>query len=180
MNNAFRQCVCYCSLCLLLFCNAVVCAANDSVQRQIDADVWVPLFAASDKFDADGFLAVQSKDLVRVSVDTNEVYGLDRYKSEIRAGFKRARERGIVRKSEIRFLQRVTSANLAYETGYFRSESIPANGEVRVRYTRFEFVLRKEGGRWKILVDKDTAEKNTITEKDYQAATPMKPLKPKL
>lgn len=140
---------------------------------QIEADVWIPFLAASDAFDADRFLAVQSRDLVRVSTDAKRVYGLARYETEIREGFRRARERGITRVSEVRFLDRVADGDLAYETGFFRSRVTLANGEVRVRYTRFEMVLRREAGTWKFLLDKDTSDGGSITEEAYQAAAPM-------
>jgi len=175
VNNFFRRLIKgFYGLCFLTFCFVAGGAAQDDVQRQIDNDVWIPLFAASDKFDADKFLSIYSKDLVRVSVDANQVYGMERFESEIRPGFKRARERGIRRKSEMRFLRRTATGNLAFETGYFRSEAVLANGELSVRYTLFEFILRKEGKHWKILVDKDSTEKGAITEKDFQVATPLK------
>lgn len=148
-------------------------AAADPVQADIDRDVWIPFMAASNAFDADGFLAVQSKDLVRVAVDQGEVYGFDRYAQEIRDGFKRARERGLKRTSEARFVTRVASETHAHETGYFKSQATLANGETRTRYSRFEFILLKENGRWKILVDKDTAEGAKLTEPDFQTATPI-------
>lgn len=144
------------------------------VEREIDAQVWIPMLAASNSFDADGFLAVQSRDLVRVSVDTKEVYGQERYATEIRAGFRRAKERALKRTSEMRFLTRTQSGALAHETGIFRSEAVLPSGERRTRYTRFEMILRKEAGRWKILVDKDTAQNGTITEEEYRAAAPLR------
>ena len=161
-------------LCLLLISSIVVPVAAQDIQSQIDRDVWIPLFNASNAFDADAFLAVQSRDMVRVSVDSKEVYGLARYQSEIRKGFKRAGDRGIVRKSEVRFLERTASDELAYETGYFRSQVTLVSGEQRVRYSRFEFVLRKEGGKWRILIDKDTADGGRITEEQFRAAAPMR------
>lgn len=144
---------------------------SSEVARQIDAQVWTPMMAASNAFDADGFLGVLSPDLVRVAVDSNEVYGLGRYEREIRAGFARARERGIRRRSEVRFLSRAQSDDLARDAGIFRSEAIQADGEVRVRYTAFEVLLRREDGRWKILVDQDTARGGAITEEDYLKGT---------
>ena len=142
------------------------------VAREIDRQVWLPMLAASNAFDAAGFLAVQSPDLVRVSVDSNEIYGLDRYRSELVAGFARARERGIKRRSDVRFLTRAHSGDLARDTGIFRSEVVVPGGETRVRYTAFEMVLRKEQGRWKILVDQDTARGGAITQQDYEKGTP--------
>jgi ketosteroid isomerase-like protein len=145
----------------------------DPINAEIERDVWIPFIAASNTFDADGFLAVQSKDLVRIAADQKEVYGLDRYAREIRDGFKRARERGLKRVSEARFLERAASETLAYHTGYFKSQATLADGEIRTRYSRFEFVLRKDEGRWRILLDKDTADGGKITEQDFQAATPV-------
>jgi ketosteroid isomerase-like protein len=160
----------------VLLASAAAAQPAQEEQRQIENDVWIPLMRASVAFDAEGFLAVQSKDLVRVSVDAGEVYGLDRYQREIREGFPRARARGITRQNEVRFLQRVASDSLAWETGYFRSQVRMPDGEERVRYTRFEMVLRKEGGKWKILVDKDTSDQGKITEAMFEAAA--KPIQP--
>ena len=157
----------------LLLVLAASVGASDEVQRQIDRELWIPFLAASNAFDAGGFLAAQSKDMVRVSPDSGEVYGLARYQSEIREGFARARERGLVRRSEMRFLERTASDELAYETGYFRSEATLPTGEVRVRYTRFEMLLRKENGKWKILVDKDSARGDAIDEETFLSAAPM-------
>lgn len=148
-------------------------AVENDVAREIDAQVWIPMLAASDRFDAEGFLAVQSPDLVRVSIDRNEVYGLDRYSRELVAGFARARERGIARRSDIRFLTRTHSNGLARDTGIFRSETVMPNGEKRLGYTAFEMILRKEQERWKILVDQDTTRGGAISEADYQKGGPL-------
>lgn len=144
------------------------------VQSQIETDVWRPLLAASNTFDADGFLAIQSSDLVRIALDARQVYGLAQYEKEIRDGFARARSRGITRSSDARFLNRIVSADHAYETGYFRSEVRMPSGEVTVRYSRFYMVLRKESGSWRILVDQDTREGGNITEEAFRAATPLR------
>lgn len=160
--------------CLLGWCAAGSTAvAGEDVARQIDREVWIPFMAAASAFDADGFLALQSKDLVRVSQDDNEVYGLDRYAREVREGFPRAKARGAKRTSEVRFLTRTHAGDLAYETGYFHSRATLANGEERRRYTRFEVVLRKEAGTWKILLDKDTQDGGAITEAMYLQAQPL-------
>lgn len=160
--------------CILFVAFLVAGVSAQDVALQIERDVWMPLLSASGSFDADAFLAIQSRDLVRVSVDSNEVYGLSRYQKEIREGFPRAKARGITRKSEVRFLQRNHSDDLAHETGYFRSQVTMPDGDVRVRYSRFEFVLRKEDGKWRILVDKDTADAGKITAEQFSAAAPMR------
>jgi ketosteroid isomerase-like protein len=152
-------------------------STGDSVALEIESQVWIPLLTASNRFDAEGFLAVQSRDLVRIAPDAKLVYGLERYAAEIRAGFQRARQRGLQRTSELRFLARAHSDTLAHESGIFRSTSIVPGGGQRVRYSQFEMVLRKENGRWKLLVDKDTARRADgaeLTEQDYLAASPLR------
>ena len=158
--------------------------APDELRRQIDDDVWRPFLAASSSFDAEGFLAVQSPDLVRISEATGEIHGLDHYAASISQGFRRVRERGgVTRTTEARFLARSASANLAHEAGYFRSTTV-RDGQTRVAYTRFDFVLRRENGRWKILVDRDSphrlssGEAQPITEADFLAAQPLLAISP--
>jgi hypothetical protein len=148
------------------------------VAAAIDAQVWRPLLAASDGFDADAFLAVQSPDLVRIAEDRDEIYGFERYARETRAGFPRARARGIRRRSEARFLSRSHGDALARDVGIFRSEVTLPDGTVRVSYTWFEMILRQEGGRWRILVDRDSARGGTLTEQDYAKATPLSAPRP--
>jgi ketosteroid isomerase-like protein len=73
----------------------------------------------------------------------------------------------------VRFLRHSASENLAYQSGYFRQEATLPDGKVRISFTRFEFILRKEGARWKILVDKDSGRSEVITEEDFSRAAPL-------
>jgi hypothetical protein len=158
-----------------VLCTAAASAAQTTpldVAREIDAQVWIPMMTASNSFDAEGFLAVVSPDLVRVAEDRNEIYGLDRYRAEIVPGFARARERGVRRTSSVRFLGRSQAGDLARDHGIFRSEVVLAGGGTQVRFTAFDMILRREQGRWKILVDRDSARGGTLTEADYARGTP--------
>jgi hypothetical protein len=156
-------------------CLAVAAAQTPDAdaERDIDMQVWIPMLRGSNQFDPDLFLGVLSPDLVRVSIDRNEVYGMDRYTSEIRAGFARARERGIRRTTTVRFLTRTQTNALARDTGIFRSEVTMPGGEARLTYTAFEMILRKENGLWKLLVDQDTSRGGSIAERDFLAGRPL-------
>jgi hypothetical protein len=101
------------------------------------------------------------------------LYGIDRYTSEIRAGFARARERGLRRMTTVRFLTRTQTNALARDTGIFRSELTLPGGERRLTYTAFEMILRKENGLWKLLVDQDTSRGGSIAERDFLAGRPL-------
>lgn len=166
---------CFSAIALILSCLSPLSLANPThVEDQINTQVWIPMLTASDQFDEDGFLAVLSPDLVRVSVDRNLVYGFERYAQETREGFARARERGLRRTSSMRFITRAHSPGLARETGVFRSEVIFGDGRKRVSFTAFEMILRHEEGRWKLLVDQDMWREGKITEAEYLAAQPMR------
>lgn len=160
---------------VLLACIGPVLAQTPAaeIEREIDEQVWGPLLRASDNFDAEGFLAVHSPDLIRVSVDRNIVHGFARYSAEIRAGYPRARERGVRRTSTLRFLSRAQEGGLARDTGIFRSDAVLPSGEKRVSFTAFEMILRREGGKWKLLVDKDEWRGGQITEQEFLKGRPM-------
>ena len=63
--------------------------------------------------------------------------------------------------------------NLAVEVGIFKYTHTNNEGVAKNYFGRFHVVLRKEEGTWKILVDTDSSEGNTISEKDFLAASPM-------
>jgi len=162
----------YIGIIVFLMLNALASFAQD-YQREINEQVWKPFLKASNEFDGEGFMAIQSKDLIRVGIDDKVIHGYSKYEEGILPGFKRLREEGkVVRTTEVRFIERITSADLSYETGYFKSVTRLSSGELRTRYTRFYFILRKESSVWKILVDSD-ARGTDVTEEMFQSAQPL-------
>ena len=47
-------------------------------------------------------------------------------------------------------------------------------GQKRTFYGIFNIVLKKKNGVWKIILDADTSNKNTVNEADFQSGTPLK------
>jgi hypothetical protein len=149
-------------------------ANAQNYQTEINEQVWIPFLNASSEFDGEKFMSLQSKDLIRVSLDRKVIEDYSQYESGIVPNFKRIRgERKVSRETEMRFLERIASANEAFESGYFKSTTTRANGEQVVRYSLFYITLKKENSEWKILVDADTNINNGITEEMYQSAAPM-------
>lgn len=106
------------------------------------------------------------------------ILGYAEYKESMVAGWPVRKEAAakdqIKHTFELRFTERISSGNLAYEVGYFKNESTIPSGEKRSSYGKFHVTLRKEIGHWKILVDSDSNEGGTITEEMFQAASPLK------
>jgi len=122
------------------------------------------------------FIAVHSKDVVRAELNGNRVLSYQEYLSGMEKSWPGWKE-SVLKNStqytfELRFLQRISNGNLAYETGYFKNLTI-TNGQKRESYGKFQVALRKENGVWKILVDSDTNEGGSITEEMFQKAKPI-------
>ena len=141
----------------LIQCGWGLAYASD--QCSIDRDVWIPFLAASNAFDAEGFISMHAPDFEYVGSNREEVQQLDAYSAGIRSGFARAREKGILRDSEMRFVRRFSSGKMAFDSGYFRSRTTMPDGNVRERFTRFDVLLfLQSDGKWRIRLDQDALE----------------------
>lgn len=142
-------------------------------QREINEQVWKPFIKTFNEHDTQGFMAIHSKDVVRSPRESKSVWNWDQYYQNQLKGDERARSNNSKRELELRFTERLSNGDLAVEVGVYKTTSIPEEGTARSFYGRFHVVLRKENNTWKILVDTDSSEGNTISEKDFLAASPM-------
>ena len=159
---------------LFILCTASLAGISQDYRKEINEQLWKPFLKASNEFTGDAFMSFNSKDLTRIAIDQKIIEDYDQYASGIIPNFKRLKEEGkISRKAEMRFITRISSPNKACETGYFKSVTKLANGDIRTRYSQFFMVLRKENGTWKILVDSDTNLGGSITEEMFLKAQPL-------
>jgi ketosteroid isomerase-like protein len=146
-------------------------------QQAINLQVWKPFTTAIMNQDVATFVSLHSKDLIRVERDQKNLLDLKAYQSGMEAGWPGWKES--IKKSnqkyvfELRFLERISNGTQAFEVGYFKNEVTTATGEKRISYGKFMVALRKEDGKWKILVDSDTRENGTITDEMFAAAQPL-------
>jgi len=136
----------------------------DSLQRQINEQVWKPFIKSFSNGDTEGFMAVHSKDVTRVVQDGKNIYGFSKYYDYN----KRVKEQNTPPKwksnIELRFNQRIAAGDRAFEVGYYKTTSVTiATGQSRSSFGKFHVLLRKENGTWKILMDADASEKNDET-----------------
>ncbi|MBA4145240.1 MAG: hypothetical protein DI538_03835 [Azospira oryzae] len=152
-------------------------ASAQTDQQEINEQVWKPFTKAIMSQDVAAFVGVHSKELIRAERNDKRVLSLEEYKKRMEKGWPAWKE-SIQKKEiryvfELRFLERISNGTLAYEVGYFKNESTQLNGEKEIYYGQFQVALRKENGLWKILVDADFNENNTITAKEFLAARPL-------
>jgi ketosteroid isomerase-like protein len=162
------------SIAFLLFSFSAM-GQND--QADINNQVWKPFTKAIMAQDVAAFIAVHSKDVVRAELTDSQVQNYAEYQAAMEKswpGWKESIQKSNSKYTfELRFLQRICNGTMAYEVGYFKNESINAKGEKRMYFGKFHVALRKEDGTWKILVDSDSNEGNTITEEMFLKAKPL-------
>ena len=119
----------------------------------------------------DEFMAVHSKEMSRVNQDGKKIYGYEKYYQENKNWNDRSKKEGRKHNIELRFTQRIAGNDRGFEVGYYKTTSIQPNGESRSFYGKFHVLLRKENGKWKILMDADANEKTN--EAIFLTATPL-------
>jgi ketosteroid isomerase-like protein len=144
----------------LFSCAAYNCyAQSDSLQQQINEQVWKPFIKAFNSNDDNGFSEVHSRDVIRVEQDARRIMGFEEYFNPISDAQKIKRDEWN-KKIELRFIQRIASNGKAFEVGYYKTTmENKLTKQKQVGYGKFHVLLRKESGLWKIVMDADAHEK---------------------
>jgi ketosteroid isomerase-like protein len=146
-------------------------AQGDSLQKQINDQVWKPFIKSFNSGDEEGFKAIHSRDMIRVLQDNQQIFGYERYFQKTPDSV-RLKWGNWEKEIELRFLQRIAGNDKAFEVGFYKTRSFnPTTGESRTGYGKFHVLLRKEEGRWKILMDADANE--GTNESVFEKARPM-------
>ena len=149
--------------CILMCCFSSAIAQSNATETEINKQVWFPFMKAYQDLDADGFMNLHAKDLIRVPVDAGKIlnyqeYSLGNQKSNAYL-IQHNRKQSIA----FSFENRINNENTAFETGYYKITSTEADGKVKYFYGKFTVALRKTEGQWKIVLDSDTGKNITET-----------------
>lgn len=154
----------YLSLFILII--AATCVVSQSVQDEIDRDVWIPFKEAFDNNDAQAQFALHDKNVMRINRDAQYIFVGEEYLEMLLQSQQRNRDRGAVRTIDFSFTERFHTGVHAFDAGYYRV-SYAAGGQERITYGYFHAILSKVDGTWKILSDSDTAYDGDVTEEDF-------------
>ncbi len=144
-----------------------------STQNEINEQVWTPFIKAFSSGDTELFMSVHSKDLIRSGRESKEVLNWEQYYEQTKKGNENRAKRQTQLSIELRFTERIGNERQAIDVGVYKTSYTNKDGKVNSSYGRFHVVLRKENGKWKILVDTDSSEGNTINEQSFLAASAM-------
>jgi len=68
---------------LMLLAQVAIFSQTDSMQRQINEQVWKPFIESFNKGDDETFSGVHSKEIIRVMQDDKQIIGFDQYFKKI-------------------------------------------------------------------------------------------------
>ena len=120
-------------------------------------------------------MAVHSQDVVRSPRDAKVCLAGMNISSSNKRETKREKREWAHTTIELRFTERIANPKQAIDIGIYKT-TVYNKGRQNASYiitAAFMLCLRKEGSDWKILVDTDSSEGNSIGEKDFIAASPL-------
>ncbi len=140
-------------------------------------NLWAKFYQAFETSDIQPFKQIHSKRLVRISGGKR----LSDYKSYISGQtkrFKKARKQATSYQIELRFFERVADEKMASERGIYKLTVKRKDKETADYYGQFHVVLIKKKGTWKILVDYDSDEGDSIGIEQFNKAYSIDNLAP--
>ena len=151
---------------LLLFINYSFAQKKEHLHN-INQQVWQVFTKAFETNNADLFASIHSPDMIRITGDGKSIKTFNEYIE----GYKK-RWAGNTRNQTIsfRFLERISNPMLASERGIYKLTINPNTPEEKSYYGKFHVVLKNEVNQWKILMDYDSSENNSINEHSYKSA----------
>lgn len=142
---------------------------SEEIIAAIKKDVWIPFMEAYDELDPNKLKSIHSQEIVRITIDQNEIKSGESYLEHFGNFLVNVRQRGS--KVGISFAILSTaideSEEIAYQTGYYRFSSQGKNDDEMVirGYGYFNVGLKEEDGVWKIWLDSD--KKSDISHSDF-------------
>ena len=129
---------------------------DSEIQKDIDQQVWEVFKKSYAARDAALFNSIHTDDVLRIS--SREIRIGDEYKNQIAENYKRPFEGSI--SIDFRFEHRVHREEVAFEVGYYKVNRTNADGKEANFYGRFNVLLKKLDGIWKIAQDWDSGNIN--------------------
>lgn len=139
--------------------------------------VWDTFYQAFDSLDHQLMAKIHSIKLIRIS-GGKKISDYDTYITGYKNTFQKAREDKISNKISLRFFERIHNDSVASERGIYKLTRIKNEENIQHHYGQFHVLFAKENGTWKIIMDYDSTEGNSIGEKEYLNAHGVDELDP--
>lgn len=152
----------------------VILITNTSTAQNTDNlkainNVWSKFYKAFETLDYTLMAEIHHKDLVRVS-GGKRIIDYDTYINNYKVGFERDKKAGQTSNISLRFFERISNDSAASERGIYKLVRNKGKANEQAYYGQFHVLFKKINGEWKITMDYDSSEGDTIGEDDYNKA----------
>lgn len=144
--------------------------ADPAVLKALDNDIWIPFSKTYAELKVDPYLALHSKSLIRVLGDLRYIEAHDSFTKNMKDMFANLTKQKAKLSINFRFTERITGPDTASERGIYEFVITDTTGRQNKIYSRFHTFSKKEGGKWKIVMDYDNTEKGTVNEVAFKTA----------
>lgn len=127
--------------------------------------VWNKFHSAFKKLDYKLMTEIHSKKLIRIS-NGKRISDYNNYINGYKIRFKKTKKNNTKNRIILRFFERINNDSIASERGIYKLIRIN-NKKEQTYYGQFHVLFIKENNNWKILMDYDSNETNSINEKDF-------------
>lgn len=139
--------------------------------KEINRDVWQPFMEGVGTFNDNLYTRVRSQDYIRIDPGSKMFLNRTDYDDDSIKIMHRYKEEGRKLRLSVRFTDRIVNGEFAFERGVNEFVMETKDGESRRSYARFQTVLRKENGVWRMLTEYFPPE--SATEEDYKNASAL-------
>lgn len=154
-------------ICALLFVFQSVFSQNIIELTEINTQIWEPFSVAFETSNFELFGSLHSDDLIRIGADGKRILKKDLYIQGYKNKWSNKKQNRTI---SFRFLERIVNDKLGSERGIYKLTINSQTEQEQSYYGKFHVILRKEDSVWKILVDYDSSEGNTINSDSYENA----------
>jgi ketosteroid isomerase-like protein len=147
---------------------------NTDYLKEVNRDIWHPFIEAYNHCDIEKYKSLQTEDFIRAEGNGKRLPSFKDYFDSAGAWFDEIKKEGRKLGIAFRFSERFANGSVASERGIYELRSFNKEGkEVWRGYGKFHVFMRKIAEKWKIVVDYDSNEGNTINEQNYLTAFAM-------
>jgi hypothetical protein len=134
----------------------------------INSNIWNNFTKAFENLDYELFESLHSNDFIRVSGNTKSLKNKSEYIEDYKNNWNSRQPKQTI---SFRFLERICNSSRASERGIYRLTLNPETKEEKSYYGKFHVILVNQNSKWKILVDYDSSEANSINKNSYDSAS---------
>ena len=140
---------------------------NSSDLKDINFQIWNNFTKSFETLDYQLFESLHSNDLIRVNKDIKSIKTKDLYLN----GYKNRWGNAFLKQTiSFRFLERFSKDGISSERGIYKFTRDLNTENEKSYYGKFHVILKKEENLWKILIDYDSTENESINEVHYNNA----------